>query len=198
MPSAPTTINTITSATPAMDDHKISPAGDMSESEYWQEPHYDSPLYTEINIPLPPLPGTPVLATTPASPTTPESKARHSRSRSHTLSSFSPFHRRRSSSPSASISATTSSAAGNSVDYYIPEERTEKVERHEQRIELSMRAVGKGSGRKQKKRSGTVGAAIVPAVMVLGAELFTPGVAERERVSVDGGKDRLEVGGGRG
>jgi hypothetical protein len=99
------------------------------------------------------------------------------------------------------MSASTVSAAvsGGSVDYYLPEEQTPKVERHEQRIELSMRAVGKGSGRKQKKRSGTVGAAIVPAVMVLGAELFTPGVAERERMTVvEGGKDRLEVGGGRG
>lgn len=56
----------------------------------------------------------------------------------------------------------------------------------EKRIELSMRAVGKGG---RKRRSGTVDAAIVPAVMVLSAELFTPGEGDRK---VDG-MDRLEI-----
>jgi hypothetical protein len=50
-----------------------------------------------------------------------------------------------------------------------------------------MRAVSRGG----KKRSGTVGAAIVPAVMVLGAELFTPGQGDKQK-KVDI-KDRLEV-----
>jgi hypothetical protein len=50
-----------------------------------------------------------------------------------------------------------------------------------------MSAVSKG----RKKRSDTIGAAIVPAVMVLGAELFTPGQGDREK-NLDR-KDRLEV-----
>jgi hypothetical protein len=50
-----------------------------------------------------------------------------------------------------------------------------------------MRAASKGT----RKRSSTIEAAITPAVMVLAAELFTPGEGARGK-SIDI-KDRLEI-----
>lgn len=156
----------IAHAEPTPESHHPDPTPITTPEPKRSEPHYDSPLYTEINIPLPPLPGTPPAAAivTPTSP-----KARDSRDRAHTLHSFSPFHRRRSSSPSATISGD------------------EPVKHHEKRLELSMRGASKG----HRRRSGTIDAAIVPAVMVLSAELFTPGEGDRGR-KIDT-KDRLEV-----
>jgi hypothetical protein len=164
LPKAPTM------AVAPLDPTKLEHPLTSPEPNYL-EPQYESPLYTEINIPLPPLPGTPVTTATPITPVGPTSP-KSSRSRAHTLHSFSPFHRRRSSSPSASIPEIE----------YGPKKHQEK------RIELSMRDVSKG----RKKRSGTVGAAIVPAVMVLSAELFTPGEGASGN-DMEPGKDRLEV-----
>ncbi|KAF2475523.1 uncharacterized protein BDR25DRAFT_310880 [Lindgomyces ingoldianus] len=99
--------------------------------------HYEEPLYTEIRIPLPPIPQRPS--------STPASKSRH---RAHTLSSLSPFHRRRPSSPEKAGPGSCESPAA-----------------------AMMKSLTVG-----RKRSGTVDAlAVVPAVLVLSAELFTPG-----------------------
>lgn len=51
-----------------------------------------------------------------------------------------------------------------------------------------MGAAGKGG----RKRTSTIDAAIVPAIMVLRAELFTPGQGERDKKALEM-KDRLEV-----
>lgn len=64
----------------------------------------------------------------------------------------------------------------------------EHIPRPEPRIELSMSAASKG----RRKRTGTVDAAIAPAIMVLRAELFTPGQGDREK-NIDN-RDRLEIG----
>jgi hypothetical protein len=111
-----------------------------------------------------PLPASPGSMSDPLSSTNPKSH--------RSLHSLSPFsHRRRASSPAAS-----------------PEHVRESRKPEPRRIELSMRDVTKGG----KKRSGTIDAAIVPAVMVLRAELFTPGVGERSE-NMEVGKDTLEV-----
>lgn len=139
-----------------------------SEPQYDSEflPQYDVPLYTEINIPLPPLPST-LMTATPACPSAllPNLKQRD---RVHSLHGFSPFHRRRSSS-------------------HVGLQATERSGNEKPRIELSMRAVGKGT----KPRSGILGAAIGPAMMVLRAELFMPEDKEGRGMNT---KDRLEVG----
>ncbi|OAG11691.1 uncharacterized protein CC84DRAFT_42433 [Paraphaeosphaeria sporulosa] len=110
------------------------------------EPQYEEPLYTEINIPLPPLPK-------PKAHAAPTGK----RPKSHSISSFRPFHRRGSSSESTRKSGD--------------EWPRIKKEVKSREVAAAMNLVGR------HHRSGTVDAlAVVPAVLVLSAELFTPGI----------------------
>jgi hypothetical protein len=103
------------------------------------------PLYTEIRIPLPKI----------AQPPTSTSTSRY---RAHTLaSSFSPFHKRRSSSPSA----------GKNLE----KEKEKRASTGSMMKDLVTR----------KKRSGTVDAlAVLPAVLIMSAELFTPEEEEKK------------------
>ncbi|KAF2634483.1 hypothetical protein P280DRAFT_239330 [Massarina eburnea CBS 473.64] len=109
----------------------------------------DEPLYTEINIPLPSLPKQ-----------KPSSVASTSRSRAHTLHSFRPWHRRSSSTDSA----CSKSSAGSSEAW--PRIRKEVKSKDVARAMDLM---------KGRRRNGTIDAlAVVPTVLVLSAELFTP------------------------
>ncbi|KAF2439545.1 hypothetical protein P171DRAFT_490240 [Karstenula rhodostoma CBS 690.94] len=130
-----------TSALPA-----IGPFGDGLLSS--PGPEYEKPLYTEINIPLPPLPKPKALA--------------GKRPKSHSISSFRPFHGRGSSSDSTRKSGE--------------EWPRIKKEVKSSEVAVAMNLAGK------HHRSGVIDAlAVVPAVLVLSAELFTPG-AEKSRV----------------
>ncbi|PVH97989.1 hypothetical protein DM02DRAFT_730156 [Periconia macrospinosa] len=118
------------------------------------------PLYTEINIPLPPL-----RKRGPTSYST-------LRNRAHSLhSSFKPFHRRGSSSDSSAL-------AKESVAPRPPPPPS-----HEAPAVVKSRETAAAMNlRKGHRRSRTVDAlAVVPAVLVLRAELFTP-VREEEEV----------------
>lgn len=115
------------------------------------EPKYEEPLYTEINIPLPPLPK--------------QKPSPKSRSRAHTLHSLKPFHRRGSSSDSTS--------KGEEWPRIKKEVKSKEVAAA---MNLTTR----------HRRSGTVDAlAVVPAVLMLSAELFTPGEGVKRK---NGGK----------
>ncbi|KAF2110832.1 hypothetical protein BDV96DRAFT_650449 [Lophiotrema nucula] len=112
---------------------------------------HEEPLYTEIHIPLPPIPERFLQPDLTASPP-------KARSRGHTLHSMLPFHHRRSSSSSSEKSQPSKEKA---------KEETGMVG--------MMKAVQKG-----RRRSGTVEAlAVVPTVLMLGTEMFTPS-EERE------------------
>jgi len=131
----------------------------LSSSRSSPEPKYDDeePLYTEINIPLPPIPK-PRAVGAAAKP----------RAKSHSISSFRPFHRRGSSSDST----------GGSGEEW-PRVRKQVKSRE---VAAAMNVASRG------RRSGTVDAlAVVPAVLMLSAELFTPGQ----------GGSRTKEGGGR-
>jgi hypothetical protein len=126
--------------------------------------HDDEPLYTEINIPLPRLPTPP--PQTPASPSINRNclspPPTHSRSRSRSLSSFSLFRPRSSS--------TSSSQTSQSID--VPDRLVKPSILKSREVAAAMNL-----GHQSKRgRSSTVDAlAVVPAVLVLSAELFTPG-----------------------
>ncbi|KAL5404555.1 hypothetical protein PMIN06_005989 [Paraphaeosphaeria minitans] len=112
------------------------------------EPHYDEPLYTEINIPLPSI------SKPKAHP-----HLAGKRAKSHSISSFRPFHRRASSSESPRKSGE--------------EWPRIKKEIKSREVAAAMNLAGR------HPRSGTIDAlAVVPAVLVLSAELFTPGIAK--------------------
>ncbi|KAJ4299200.1 hypothetical protein N0V90_004444 [Kalmusia sp. IMI 367209] len=115
------------------------------------EPKYDEPLYTEINIPLPTLPKPKAIpALTKVRP------------KSHSTSSFRPFHRRGSSSDSTRKSGE--------------EWPRIKKEVKSKEVAAAMNLTGR------HHRSGTIDAlAVVPAVLVLSAELFTPGEGKKRR-----------------
>jgi len=110
------------------------------------------PLYTEIRIPLPRI-------VQPPSSTSRSPPTSTSRSRAQTLaSSFSPFHRRRSSSPS--------------VKKDLEKEKEKRISTGSMMKDLVNR----------KKMPGSVDALVVlPAVLVLSAELFTPEEEEEEK-----------------
>ena len=125
--------------------------------------HHDSPLYTEINIPLPALPQPPSGVEAVSSPATAHlASPSQSRSRAHTVHSISPFqrHRNRSSSPEEARS----------------ERPQQPRQQHPNHHGLSLRTLARG-----RSRSGTIDAAIIPAVLVLKAELFTPSEATPKR-----------------
>lgn len=124
------------------------------------QPSPQEPLYTEINIPLPQL-----------QKPRPSSSYSTLRNRAHSLHpSFKPFHRRGSSSDSSS------STQGYAAPRPVREEPVVKSREVAAAMDL----------RKRHRRSRTVDAlAVVPAVLILRAELFTPGeVDERSRREV--------------
>jgi hypothetical protein len=116
----------------------------------------EEPLYTEINIPLPRLPS-------PSSPQPPTSLSpppqSHSRSRSRSLSLFRPR--------SISLSSSRHSEDRKSEDSTASSRRVVRNRDIVAAMDL---------GQKSRGRRGTVDAlAVVPTVLVLSAELFTPG-----------------------
>ncbi|KAH7412007.1 hypothetical protein DE146DRAFT_628015 [Phaeosphaeria sp. MPI-PUGE-AT-0046c] len=133
----------------------------------------EEPLYTEINIPLPFLPSPPNslahTTTTSATTHTPPSKSNtttksHSRTRARSLSSFS-FRSR-----SSSTSSSSSPPPRHSTDEPWPRIRPSLLRSRETAAAMDLGHASK------RGRSGTVDAlAVVPAVLVLSAELFTPG-----------------------
>lgn len=141
-------------------------------------PSHSEPLYTEISIPLPRLPSPPRNSTSSLSPP-PQT---HTRTRGRSLSSLSPFNRARSSSTSTT----------DRVSEEWPRVRPSILKNREVATAMDL-------GHQSKRgRSSTVDAlAVVPAVLVLSAELFTPGgeeggVAEGRRK--DSGVGRWEEG----
>ncbi|KAH9878227.1 hypothetical protein J1614_003444 [Plenodomus biglobosus] len=144
--------------------------------QHYDSPLYDSPLYTEINIPLPRLPAPHTLK----SPSQPQTSPPTQRHRSRTLSSLSPFHRR---------PCSPSSPPKDAEEW--PRIRKEIVKSRETHAMMDLAHHGK------KSRRGTIDAlAVVPAVLVLSAELFTPGSGEGEKVGrrKDSGVGRWEDG----
>ncbi|KZM27915.1 uncharacterized protein EKO05_0010307 [Ascochyta rabiei] len=111
----------------------------------------ESPLYTEINIPLPAIPTPPKQAQSSLSPPP------KSRSRAVSLSSLSPFRRR-----SSSILSSGS-----------PSEEWPRIKKEVKNKEIA--AMMNPNHQSKRTHSGTIDAlAVVPAVLVLSAELFTP------------------------
>ena len=118
----------------------------------------ENPLYTEINIPLPTVPAPPKESKQSLSPPL------KSRSRAVSLSSFSPFHRRSSSSTSSGRAS----------------EEWPRIKKEVKNKEVA--AMMNLSHQSKRTRSGTIDAlAVVPAVLVLSAELFTPGQEKDSR-----------------
>ncbi|KAH7551788.1 hypothetical protein BM1_09422 [Bipolaris maydis] len=165
---------------------------------------YDTPLYTEINIPLPRLPPprnparkTGNITSPPPSPSTAAATAAAAqdappRGRSKTLSSLSCFRTRHSSStsssqtpPSPSISSSATQRQSDDTPRTRP--RKETIKSREINALMDLRHQSK------KGPSGTIDAlAVVPAVLVLSAELFTPG--EKGGKRKDSGVGRWEDG----
>lgn len=139
--------------TPASPDHPPSPS--LSEAPISPPlKKYTEPLYTEINIPLPPVPKP------KAKPLPPSTSP--SRPRAHSLASFRPFHRR-----------------GSSADSGVGKE--EAWPRIKKEVKSKEVAAAMSPARRDR-RSGTIDAlAVVPAVLVLSAELFTPGEDGKKR-----------------
>ncbi|KAF2832595.1 hypothetical protein CC86DRAFT_91590 [Ophiobolus disseminans] len=149
-----------------------------------KKPEYDEPLYTEINIPLPRLPSPP--RDSPSSSSPPPSHS-HIRIRAHSLSSFSPF-RPRSSSTSSVSHDPPSTKSRTSEDW--PRVRPSILKSREVASAMDLNHQSK------RNRSGVLDAlAVVPAVLVLSAELFTPGSGEEK--GTRGRKGRKDSGVGR-
>lgn len=129
-------------STPPTETQPVHEAAFLSSPE----PSYEEPLYTEINIPLPPLPKPKAIPALTGK-----------RPKAHSISSFRPFHRRGSSSESTRKSGE--------------EWPRVKKEVKSREVAAAMNLAGRDH------RRGTVDAlAVLPAVLVLSAELFTPGV----------------------
>jgi hypothetical protein len=129
----------------------------LTLDEPMKEETEQEPLYTEINIPLPRLPS-PSYNSQPQPPTS-LSPPPQSRSRSRSLSLFRPRSISLSSRPSLDRKS---------------EDTSRKTIRNRD-IVAAMDLSHQSRGRR-----GTIDAlAVVPAVLVLSAELFTPGVGER-------------------
>ncbi|KAF2737452.1 hypothetical protein EJ04DRAFT_510320 [Polyplosphaeria fusca] len=121
------------------------------------EIQHDEPLYTEINIPLPPLPKQ-FANKTSLAPESPKP-----RSRSHTLHSMLPFHHRRSSS-------TESEKAVKFKHFPDMDSESSNDTPH---TASSIKSIIRGRRRNQTVGAGAL--AVAPAVLMLRAELFTPG-----------------------
>ncbi|KAF3041305.1 hypothetical protein E8E12_004806 [Didymella heteroderae] len=136
----------------------------------------ESPLYTEINIPLPAVPAPPRQSQQSQQSQQSLSPPGKSRSRAVSLSSLSPFRRR---------SSSISSSGRASEDW--PRIKKE-VKNREVAAAMDLNHQSK------RARSGTVDAlAVVPAILVLSAELFTPGQSNEGRRK-DSGVGRWENG----
>lgn len=134
-----------------------SPTPDILSPPATPDSSSEEPLYTEINIPLPPLPKP-----------KPEPVSPKSRSRSRSLVSLSPFHRRRRSSQGSDSSCDST----GSKDEDWP--RVRKEVRNKEIFSIM-------SLKSRHHKGGTVDAlAVVPAVLVLSAELFTPGLGKKK------------------
>lgn len=119
---------------------------------------HESPLYTEINIPLPAVPAQSRQSQQSQRSQQSLSLPVKARSRAVSLSSLSPF-RRRSSSISSSDRAS---------------EEWPRIKKEVKNREVA--AAMNLNHQSKRTRSGTVDAlAVVPAVLILSAELFTPG-----------------------
>ena len=172
-------------------DHD-APVLDTAISSTAHEPfslHYDGPLYTEINIPLPHvrMNATQDAAQTTSSALPSEVAADKTRPRSRTLSSLSSWRNRRSSSSSSTYTPSLSSPK-ESEEW--PRIRKDVVKSREVNAMMDLRHQSK------RGRSGTVDAlAVVPAVLVLSAELFTPGTGDaKEGRRKDSGVGKWEDG----
>lgn len=152
-----------------------------------QHPTPEEPLYTEINIPLPRIKSPPPKpASTPMSQPPPSTSLSHlpqGRSRSSTLSSLSRFRR-------SSSSTARSSEEGSRNSEEWPRVRRSIVKSKEIAAAMNLEHMNK------RTRSGTVDAlAVVPAVLMLSAELFTPGQdAQGQKGRKDSGVGRWEDG----
>lgn len=136
----------------------------------------ESPLYTEINIPLPAVPAPPRQSQQSQRSLQSLSPPVKSRSRAVSLSSLSPFHRR-----SSSISASGRAS-----------EEWPRIKKEVKNKEVA--AAMNLNHQSKRTRSGTIDAlAVVPAVLVLSAELFTPGQTNEGRRK-DSGVGRWEDG----
>ncbi|KAH7383868.1 hypothetical protein BKA66DRAFT_417540 [Pyrenochaeta sp. MPI-SDFR-AT-0127] len=143
---------------------------------------YEEPLYIEINIPLPRLPkpntSSPAQSSQINSSSSLPSPSK-SRGRSCTLSSLSPFRR----------SSSASSGSKDAEEW--PRIRKDIVKSREVHAMMDLKHHNKRS------RGGAIDAlAVVPAVLVLSAELFTPGSVNdgREGKRKDSGVGRWEDG----
>lgn len=131
----------------------------------------ESPLYTEINIPLPAVPSPPKQSQQSQQSQQSLSPPPRSRSRAVSLSSLSPF-RRRSSSISSSGKAS---------------EEWPRIKKEVKNKDVA--AAMNLNHQSKRTRSGTVDAlAVVPAILVLSAELFTPGQSNSGRKHTGMGK----------
>ncbi|KAF2871505.1 hypothetical protein BDV95DRAFT_606944 [Massariosphaeria phaeospora] len=145
---------------PQLQSHHPQPPNEVPTTTFdaalvTPEPKHKEPLYTEINIPLPPLPK--------PRPTTPKT-----RPRGHTLASYSPFRHKRNSS---------NSSTGSSKD----SRESEEWPRIKKEVKNKDVAAMMNLSQRHRLRSGTIDAlAVVPTVLVLSAELFTPGIGERK------------------
>lgn len=118
------------------------------------------PLFTEINIPLPPLPK-PVSIL---------------RQRAHSLQSFRPFQHRRGPSIDSNTSKASKASSTSSTSSATSASRPRKGSLIKSRETAAAMDLRKGH-----KRSRTIDAlAVVPAVLVLRAELFTPTYMQNE------------------
>ncbi|KAF2133852.1 hypothetical protein P153DRAFT_372404 [Dothidotthia symphoricarpi CBS 119687] len=137
-------------------------------------PKYDEPLYTEINIPLPHIrspPPKPISTPFSPPPSASLSPPPRGRSRSTTLSSLSPFRR-----SSSSTVRTSDEQSRHSEEW--PRIRKDIVKSREIAAAMNL------GHRNKRTRSGTIDAlAVVPAVLILSAELFTPGQDDQEQKS---------------
>ncbi|RMZ67533.1 hypothetical protein GMOD_00001469 [Pyrenophora seminiperda CCB06] len=180
-----------TSAITPLHDHD-APVLDSPDLSTTYEPfslHYESPLYTEINIPLPNVSFNNTQNATQTASSMPPSEVAtdKTRPRSSTLSSLSSWRHRRSSSSSSTYAPSLSSSK-ESEEW--PRIRKDVVKSREVNAMMDLRRQSK------RGRSGTIDAlAVVPAVLVLSAELFTPGTGNtKEGRRKDSGVGKWEDG----
>lgn len=155
--------------------HDLAPTSSFDRSSYFKQLS-NEPLYTEINIPLPSIAlGCPAQTPAASSPL----KGCHSRSRARSFSSFSPFR-------THSSGRTSDESARRSEDW--PCMRKEIVKNRKAAAAMNL-SHGNKNG-----RNGTIDAlAIVPALLVLSAELFTPRTGDaKEELRKDSGVGRWE------
>ncbi|KAF1848940.1 uncharacterized protein K460DRAFT_83063 [Cucurbitaria berberidis CBS 394.84] len=169
MPSTRFTTASPPPSAPTSPQHDLD-APVLATPEYEFHPRYEEPLYTEINIPLPHIPQAKPSRPSEASSSSSSvalglsSPPAKSRGRSRTLSSLSPFRRR-----SSSVSSL-GGASGSKETEEWPRIRKDIVKSREVHAMMDLKHQNK------RGRSGTIDAlAVVPAVLVLSAELFTAG-----------------------